>query len=201
MGILRLSSTPRVMRHMYADTRRYILGGTVCTSYLTSSLLGAVTLCDVSSLVTQHQGLLFYKQYDVRCSQIRSRPSRSAMNFNPGTALMSEIRPADVSRSKCCYITVYQCPSVVVDSPVSPELPGVLLVRISSVKREKGSRKAHDWSPSHPGSATGSALGPEHCRVQAKVQAIIGVGAMEPTAECRNLPYHQTELLHSALHQ
>lgn len=80
------------------------LGGTVCTFYLTSSLLGAVTLCDVSSLVTQHQGLLFYKQYDVRCSQIRSRPSRSAMNFNPGTALMSEIRPADVSRSKCCYL-------------------------------------------------------------------------------------------------
>lgn len=73
---------------------------------------------------------------------------------------MSEIRPADVSRSKCCYITVYQCPSVVVDSLdtyllVSPEFPGVLLVRISSVKREKGSRKAHDWSPSHPGSATG----------------------------------------------
>lgn len=150
MGILRLSSTPRVMRHMYADT-------TVCTSYLhlLPPFLGAVTLCDVSSLVTQHQGLLFYKQYDVRCSQIRSRPSRSAMNFNPGTALMSEIRPADVSRSKCCYITVYQCPSVVVDSPVSPEFPGVLLVRISSVKREKGSCKVHDWSSSHPGSATG----------------------------------------------
>lgn len=136
------------------------LGGTYCsncTSYLhlLPPFLGAVTLCDVSSLVTQHQGLLFYKQYDVRCSQIRSRPSRSAMNFNPGTALMSEIRPADVSRSKCCYITVCQCPSVVVDSPVSPEFPGVLLVRISSVKREKGSCKVHDWSSSHPGSATG----------------------------------------------
>lgn len=78
---------------------------------------------------------------------------------------------------------------------VSPEFPGVLLVRISSVKREKGSRKAHDWSPSHPGSATGVLW------ALRKVQAIIGVGAMGPTAECRNLPHHQTELLHSALHQ